>query len=139
MRAIGIVLAGGNNRRMRELSHKRAVCAMPIAGSYRSIDFTLSNMSNSHIQSVAVFTQYTNGSDKTAIPADNVTVKAFQNGIELSPLVPTGEKTENYSQCDASVQSGVTADIVWFFQLDDDSTVSVELSGGEKVDVELTK
>ena len=58
VRAIGIVLAGGNNRRMRELSQKRAICAMPIAGSYRSIDFTLSNMSNSHIQKVAVFTQY---------------------------------------------------------------------------------
>nr|WP_296439737.1 glucose-1-phosphate adenylyltransferase subunit GlgD [uncultured Acetatifactor sp.] len=58
MRAIGIILAGGNNRKMRELSHKRAVCAMPIAGSYRSIDFTLSNMSNSHIQKVAVLTQY---------------------------------------------------------------------------------
>ena len=58
MRAIGIILAGGNNHRMRELSQKRAVCAMPIAGSYRSIDFTLSNMSNSHIQKVAVFTQY---------------------------------------------------------------------------------
>lgn len=58
MRAISIVLAGGNSRRMRELSNKRAISAMPIAGSYRSIDFTLSNMSNSHIQSVAVFTQY---------------------------------------------------------------------------------
>lgn len=58
MRAIGIILAGGNNHRMKELSQKRAICAMPIAGSYRSIDFTLSNMSNSHIQRVAVFTQY---------------------------------------------------------------------------------
>jgi len=58
MRAIGIVLAGGNNNRMKELSYKRAIAAMPIAGSYRSIDFTLSNMSNSHIQKVAVFTQY---------------------------------------------------------------------------------
>lgn len=58
MRAIGIILAGGNNHRMRELSQKRAVCAMPVAGSYRSIDFTLSNMSNSHIQRVAVCTQY---------------------------------------------------------------------------------
>ena len=58
MRAIGIVLAGGNNRRMKELSQKRAICAMPVAGSYRSIDFTLSNMSNSHIQKVAVLTQY---------------------------------------------------------------------------------
>ncbi len=58
MRAIGIILAGGNNHRMNELSRKRAICAMPIAGSYRSIDFTLSNMSNSHIQKVAVLTQY---------------------------------------------------------------------------------
>ena len=58
MRAVGIVLAGGNNKKMRELSYKRAVSAMPIAGSYRSIDFTLSNMTNSHIQRVAVLTQY---------------------------------------------------------------------------------
>ena len=62
MRAIGIILAGGNNHRMAELSKNRAVCAMPIAGSYRSIDFTLSNMSNSHVQKVAVFTQYNAGS-----------------------------------------------------------------------------
>ena len=62
MRAIGIILAGGNNHRMGDLSRNRAVCAMPIAGSYRSIDFTLSNMSNSHVQKVAVFTQYNAGS-----------------------------------------------------------------------------
>lgn len=58
MRALGIILAGGNNNRMRELSHKRAIAAMPIGGSYRSIDFALSNMANSHIQKVAVLTQY---------------------------------------------------------------------------------
>lgn len=58
MRAVGIILAGGNNHRMRELSHKRAVAAMPFAGSYRSIDFALSNMSNSKIGRVAVLTQY---------------------------------------------------------------------------------
>ena len=58
MRALGIILAGGNSKRMKELSHKRAISAMPVAGSYRSIDFTLSNMTNSHIQKVAVITQY---------------------------------------------------------------------------------
>ncbi len=58
MKALGIILAGGNNRRMRELSKRRAVAAMPVAGSYRCIDFALSNMSNSRIQNVAVFTQY---------------------------------------------------------------------------------
>jgi len=58
MRAIGIILAGGNSNKMRELSEKRAIAAMPIAGSYRSIDFALSSMSNSHIKNVAVLTQY---------------------------------------------------------------------------------
>ena len=58
MRAVGIILAGGNNHRMKELSNKRAIAAMPIAGSYRSIDFALSNMTNSGVQKVAVLTQY---------------------------------------------------------------------------------
>ena len=58
MKAIGIILAGGNNNRMQELSNKRAIAAMPVAGSYRCIDFALSNMTNSHVQKVAVLTQY---------------------------------------------------------------------------------
>lgn len=58
MRAIGIILAGGNNFKMQELSKKRAIAAMPVAGSYRAIDFALSNMTNSHVQKVAVLTQY---------------------------------------------------------------------------------
>ena len=58
MRAVGMILAGGNSYRMKELSNKRAISAMPIAGSFRSIDFALSSMSNSRIQKVAVLTQY---------------------------------------------------------------------------------
>ena len=58
MRAIGIILAGGNSKRIKELSNKRAISAMPVGGSYRSIDFSLSNMSNSGIKKVVVFTQY---------------------------------------------------------------------------------
>ncbi|MCJ7834654.1 glucose-1-phosphate adenylyltransferase subunit GlgD [Cuneatibacter sp. NSJ-177] len=62
MKALGIILAGGNGRRMRELSNKRAVAAMPVAGSYRAIDFVLSNMTNSQIGKVAVITQYSSRS-----------------------------------------------------------------------------
>ncbi|MCI8317687.1 MAG: glucose-1-phosphate adenylyltransferase subunit GlgD [Lachnospiraceae bacterium] len=58
MRAVGIILAGGNSFRMKELSNKRAIAAMPVAGSFRSIDFALSSMTNSGIQKVAVLTQY---------------------------------------------------------------------------------
>lgn len=58
MRAIGIILAGGNNKKMGELSQKRAISALPVAGSYRGIDFPLSNMTNSQVKKVAVITQY---------------------------------------------------------------------------------
>lgn len=58
MRAVGLILAGGSSSRMKELSKRRAVCAMPVAGLYRSIDFALSAMTNSNIQTVAVFMQY---------------------------------------------------------------------------------
>lgn len=58
MKALGIILAGGNSSRMHELTEKRAIAAMPVGGSYRCIDFVLSNMTNSHIQTVAVLSQY---------------------------------------------------------------------------------
>ncbi len=59
MKAIGIILAGGNNEgRLGILTDHRAAAALPIGSCYRAIDFTLSNMSNSGIGKVAVLTQY---------------------------------------------------------------------------------
>lgn len=88
---------------------------------------------------IAVYTQYTNGSEETAIPEDWVSVKAFQNGVELPILVPTGERTNGYAQCDASIQAGTTADIVWLFQLDDESEVSIEVTGNDTMSVSLSE
>ncbi len=59
MRAIGIILAGGNNDgRLGLLTNHRAAAALPVGSCYRAIDFTLSNMSSSGIGKVAVLTQY---------------------------------------------------------------------------------
>lgn len=58
MKALGIILAGGSSKRTGRLTDRRAVAALPIAGSYRAIDFTLSNMANAHVSKVAVFPQY---------------------------------------------------------------------------------
>ncbi|MDO5696233.1 MAG: glucose-1-phosphate adenylyltransferase subunit GlgD [Eubacteriales bacterium] len=58
MKMIGLILAGGNNVRMGKLSERRAIAAMPIAGSYRAIDFTLNSMSANHLSKVAILTQY---------------------------------------------------------------------------------
>ncbi len=62
MRAIGLILAGGSTYRMKDLSQKRAIAAMPVAGNYRAIDFALSNMTNSRITKVGVVTQFNAGS-----------------------------------------------------------------------------
>lgn len=58
MRAVGIILAGGNNERLDKLTNNRATSAMPVGSCYRTIDFALSNMSNSGVSKVAVITQY---------------------------------------------------------------------------------
>lgn len=88
---------------------------------------------------IAIYTEYLNGSSETAIPADWVDVKAFQNGMEIPIIVPSGENINGYIQCDSSVQSGTTADVVWLFQLNDESTVSVEFSDGTKMEVPLSE
>jgi glucose-1-phosphate adenylyltransferase len=53
-----IILAGGQGERLSVLSSQRAKPAVPFAGKYRIIDFTLSNCVNSGIYRVAVLTQY---------------------------------------------------------------------------------
>lgn len=59
MKAIGIILAGGNSEmRMGDLTAHRAAAAMPVGGSYRAIDFPLTSMTSSGIGKIAVITQY---------------------------------------------------------------------------------
>lgn len=58
MKALGLILAGGKNERLGDLNAVRATSAMPVGSCYRAIDFTLSNMSNSGINKIAVITQY---------------------------------------------------------------------------------
>lgn len=58
MKAIGIILAGGKRNSLGALTKQRNASAMPIGGTYRAIDFALSNLSNSGIKKVAVVSQY---------------------------------------------------------------------------------
>jgi glucose-1-phosphate adenylyltransferase len=53
-----IIMAGGVGSRLCVLSDKRAKPAVPFAGKYRIIDFTLSNCVNSGITDVSILTQY---------------------------------------------------------------------------------
>ena len=58
MKVRAVILAGGEGSRLGVLTEKRAKPAVPFAGKYRIIDFTLSNCANSGISDVMMLTQY---------------------------------------------------------------------------------
>ncbi|MDU7360833.1 MAG: glucose-1-phosphate adenylyltransferase [Propionibacteriaceae bacterium] len=55
---LSIVLAGGEGKRLMPLTSDRAKPAVPFGGTYRLIDFVLSNLANSDLRQIAVLTQY---------------------------------------------------------------------------------
>ncbi|HET7726706.1 MAG TPA: glucose-1-phosphate adenylyltransferase, partial [Candidatus Limnocylindrales bacterium] len=57
-KVLGIVLAGGEGKRLMPLTEDRAKPAVPFGGSYRLIDFALSNLVNAGFLRIAVLTQY---------------------------------------------------------------------------------
>jgi glucose-1-phosphate adenylyltransferase len=54
----GIVLAGGEGKRLMPLTVDRAKPAVPFGGNYRLIDFALSNLVNAGFRRIVVLTQY---------------------------------------------------------------------------------
>jgi glucose-1-phosphate adenylyltransferase len=57
-KVLGIVLAGGEGKRLMPLTLDRAKPAVPFGGSYRLIDFALSNLVNAGYLRLCVLTQY---------------------------------------------------------------------------------
>jgi glucose-1-phosphate adenylyltransferase len=55
---LALILAGGRGSRLKQLTLWRAKPAVPFAGKFRIIDFTLSNCINSGIRRISVLTQY---------------------------------------------------------------------------------
>ncbi len=57
-KVLGVVLAGGEGKRLWPLTRDRAKPAVPFGGSYRLVDFALSNLANAGILKIVVLTQY---------------------------------------------------------------------------------
>jgi len=94
---LSIVLAGGEGKRLMPLTADRAKPAVPFGGTYRLIDFVLSNIANSGLTKIAVLTQYKShsldrhisqtwrfstllGSYVTSVPAQQRTGKSWYQG-----------------------------------------------------------
>ncbi|KHK95281.1 glucose-1-phosphate adenylyltransferase [Microbacterium mangrovi] len=57
-KVFGIILAGGEGKRLMPLTADRAKPAVPFGGQYRLIDFAISNLINSSLRQIVVLTQY---------------------------------------------------------------------------------
>jgi glucose-1-phosphate adenylyltransferase len=77
---MALVLAFGQGRGLMPLTADRASSAVPFAGTYRLIDFALSNLVNGGVRKIAVLTQYKSHSLNRHI------AQAWQ----LSPMVGDG-------------------------------------------------
>ncbi len=94
---IAMLLAGGQGSRLYVLTSSRAKPSVPFGGKYRIIDFTLSNCSNSGIDTVGVLTQYKplelNAYIGTGQPWD---LDRMNGGIQVLPPYVTGSDGQWY-------------------------------------------
>jgi glucose-1-phosphate adenylyltransferase len=87
MKTRAVILAGGEGSRLGVLTDKRAKPAVPFAGKYRIIDFTLSNCVNSGITDVMILTQYRPHSLNEHIGAGRPwdLDRSFTGGVQIYP------------------------------------------------------
>jgi glucose-1-phosphate adenylyltransferase len=97
-RVTAVILAGGEGERLSILSGIRAKPAVPFAGKYRIIDFTLSNCVNSDIDNLLVLTQYNPRSLNDHIGAGRPwDLDRNEGGIRLlQPFIARGRPSEWY-------------------------------------------
>ena len=107
-RVLAVILAGGEGERLSILSAVRAKPAVPFAGKYRIIDFTLSNCVNSEIDNILVLTQYNPRSLNDHIGAGRPwDLDRNEGGIRLlQPYIARGRASEWYrGTADAVLQN----------------------------------
>jgi len=102
----GIVLAGGEGKRLMPLTEDRAKPAVPFGGHYRLIDFALSNLINSGVTQVVVLTQYKSHSlDRHVSQTWHVSGGLFNSYIASVPAQQRLGKRWFSGSADAILQS----------------------------------
>ena len=111
-RILGIVLAGGEGKRLAPLTNDRAKPAVPFAGLYRLIDFALSNLANGGIRKICVLTQYKSHS------LDRHIATTWRMPALFSDYVMSVPASEIVGSASAPPDEAPTErDLAWFFKL----------------------
>lgn len=82
---LGMILAGGEGRRLYPLTKDRAKPAVPFGGKYRIIDFVLNNFVNSEIYKIKILTQFKSDSLNKHIARGWPMPPVFNHYIDLVP------------------------------------------------------
>ena len=95
---MGIVYTSKDDLNLRELTSQRAVAAIPVAGRYRIIDFTISNFVNSNIRNVGIIAQknYRSLMDHLGSGKD-WDLHTRNNGLFILPPFLTRENSGEYA------------------------------------------
>ena len=102
----GIVLAGGEGKRLMPLTEDRAKPAVPFGGHYRLVDFALSNLINSGVTQIVVLTQYKSHSlDRHVSQTWHVSGGLFNSYIASVPAQQRLGKRWFSGSADAILQS----------------------------------
>jgi glucose-1-phosphate adenylyltransferase len=84
-RILGMILAGGEGKRLAPLTSERAKPAVPFGGRYRIIDIVLSNFVNSGLHRIKILTQYKSASLEEHIARSWRLSPMLDNFIETIP------------------------------------------------------
>ena len=109
MKTRAAILAGGEGSRLGVLTTKRAKPAVPFAGKYRIIDFTLSNCVNSGIFDVTILTQYRPHSLNDHIGAGHPwdLDRSFTGGVKLYQPYKGRSDTDWYAGTADAIQQNM--------------------------------
>ena len=78
-RIVAMVMAGGEGTRLMPLTAERSKPAVPFGGRYRIVDFVLSNLINSNVNSIYLLVQYKSQS----------LIEHIRNGWVTAPIQPS--------------------------------------------------
>lgn len=93
-----IVLAGGHGERLYPLTKDRTKPAVPFGGTYRIIDFTLSNCVNSGFRQIFILTQYKSYSLDTHIRQGWFFLRRRELGEFIETIPPQLRSSEKWYQ-----------------------------------------